>query len=724
MSADQIRNRTVGCRMTESEYEKLAAVAEQDGQTLGEWCREVLLERAEGRKLSVIEETALAETLALRHATVIISQHDIIPRPGFPLARERRAGAQVRVANLAFRIENGRWGGGPRSPVFGNVPRGLGYDGDGKRAEKVGSEIYWYGLGSEPLMETDWSGNLENEYVFLGGKRMARRDASGSTVDITATSDGTDTDYTLSTSYTYNSPFTSPAFTSSTSGATLTGGENTTNPENGTGAYHFTLVHDAFGNVTNAQDSANGNWNYAYDRLNRLCASNDGGASPLGCGSNNTTGALAYNYVYDRYGNRTQANLTAGASGWPISLSFDADNHVTTSPYAYDAAGDTTSDGNCSYTYNGEQRMASATCLSSGTTDYVYDAAGQRVAKMVGSTITEQDVYNLAGQVILRYNGTGSWTEGEVWAGGAHLAIYANGQTYFPVTDQVGTERARFASTGGIVETCTSGPFGEGPSCSGTDSSPYLFGKLERDSESGDDHAQHRDYNSTPGRWLTPDPAGTKVVSLTDPQTWNLYEYSHDNPVTDNDPSGLGGGCGAMQATSDGPGSPCPGPGWVGQNAGAQYQLSQKGLEFIEKEEGGFYSHIYDASGKRHLGDWTIGYGHRVLHPRDFSKGITKAQGVALLKQDVATAVAAVNRYATATLSQNQVDALVSFTFNLGSTAFQNSTLRARVVEGETVREHDFTVYHYSRGQPVQGLLNRRIAEYDLFSNGDYGGGP
>ena len=53
------------------------------------------------------------------------------------------------------------------------------YDGDGKRVEKVGSEIYWYGLGSEPLMETDWSGNLENEYVFLGGKRIARRDASG-----------------------------------------------------------------------------------------------------------------------------------------------------------------------------------------------------------------------------------------------------------------------------------------------------------------------------------------------------------------------------------------------------------------------------------------------------------------------------------------------------------------------------------------------------------------
>ena len=48
MPADQIRNRTVGCKMTDSEYERLSAVVESEGMTLGEWCREVLLERADG----------------------------------------------------------------------------------------------------------------------------------------------------------------------------------------------------------------------------------------------------------------------------------------------------------------------------------------------------------------------------------------------------------------------------------------------------------------------------------------------------------------------------------------------------------------------------------------------------------------------------------------------------------------------------------------------------
>src|SRR5277367_1104836 len=66
MPADQIRNRTVGCKMSDSEYERLSAVVESEGMTLGEWCREVLLERADGRKPSVIEETLLAEVLALR----------------------------------------------------------------------------------------------------------------------------------------------------------------------------------------------------------------------------------------------------------------------------------------------------------------------------------------------------------------------------------------------------------------------------------------------------------------------------------------------------------------------------------------------------------------------------------------------------------------------------------------------------------------------------------
>ncbi|MGA7848343.1 MAG: RHS repeat-associated core domain-containing protein [Terriglobales bacterium] len=54
------------------------------------------------------------------------------------------------------------------------------YDGDGRRAAKVGSKLYWYGSGGEILSETDAAGNTLNEYVFFGGKRVAVVPASGS----------------------------------------------------------------------------------------------------------------------------------------------------------------------------------------------------------------------------------------------------------------------------------------------------------------------------------------------------------------------------------------------------------------------------------------------------------------------------------------------------------------------------------------------------------------
>jgi hypothetical protein len=66
---DQLRNRTVGSKVTDREYEQLAAIAEREGVTVGEWCREVLLARvnaAQGVVATAAEQTLLAEVVALR----------------------------------------------------------------------------------------------------------------------------------------------------------------------------------------------------------------------------------------------------------------------------------------------------------------------------------------------------------------------------------------------------------------------------------------------------------------------------------------------------------------------------------------------------------------------------------------------------------------------------------------------------------------------------------
>jgi RHS repeat-associated protein len=52
------------------------------------------------------------------------------------------------------------------------------YDGDGLRVKKSSGTLYWSG----GVAESDASGNLTSEYVFFGGKRVARRDVSTGTV--------------------------------------------------------------------------------------------------------------------------------------------------------------------------------------------------------------------------------------------------------------------------------------------------------------------------------------------------------------------------------------------------------------------------------------------------------------------------------------------------------------------------------------------------------------
>jgi RHS repeat-associated protein len=53
------------------------------------------------------------------------------------------------------------------------------YDGDRKRVEKSNGTLYWYDPSGNILEETDLSGNLLHDYIYFGGKRIARQDGSG-----------------------------------------------------------------------------------------------------------------------------------------------------------------------------------------------------------------------------------------------------------------------------------------------------------------------------------------------------------------------------------------------------------------------------------------------------------------------------------------------------------------------------------------------------------------
>ncbi len=55
------------------------------------------------------------------------------------------------------------------------------YDGDGHRVKKTtGNKLYWYSTSGEVLAETAGDGSNPTEYIFFGGRRIARRSSSGS----------------------------------------------------------------------------------------------------------------------------------------------------------------------------------------------------------------------------------------------------------------------------------------------------------------------------------------------------------------------------------------------------------------------------------------------------------------------------------------------------------------------------------------------------------------
>lgn len=119
-------------------------------------------------------------------------------------------------------------------------------------------------------------------------------------------------------------------------------------------------------------------------------------------------------------------------------------------------------------------------------------------------------------------------------------------------------------------------------------------------------------------------------------------------------------------------------------------------------------------------GIWTICVGH--------TKGVyqgmkaTRDQCDVWLKEDLKIAERAVQRFVTYPISQNQYDALVIFTFNVGVEAFRTSTLLRKLNAGDIIgASNEFPRWNKERDPKTKqhrvskGLTNRRKAEQQLF---------
>lgn len=138
-------------------------------------------------------------------------------------------------------------------------------------------------------------------------------------------------------------------------------------------------------------------------------------------------------------------------------------------------------------------------------------------------------------------------------------------------------------------------------------------------------------------------------------------------------------------------------------------KISNNGIDLIKQFEGCRLTAYQDS-----VGVWTIGYGHTKGVKNGDS--ITQAQADAFLRDDVQVAESDVTRLVKVTLSQNQFDALVSFTYNLGVRSLSTSTLLRKLNAGDTKGAADeFLRWNKAGGKVLNGLTRRREAEQSLF---------
>lgn len=164
--------------------------------------------------------------------------------------------------------------------------------------------------------------------------------------------------------------------------------------------------------------------------------------------------------------------------------------------------------------------------------------------------------------------------------------------------------------------------------------------------------------------------------------------------------------------------------------AAGSYQMSDKGMDLLRSIEELRLQPYDDQTGKE-ISAWvtgaTIGYGHLISRNEwdTYKNGLDIMEAKALFEQDLLPYVQTVNTEVTSGISQNQFDALVILTFNIGRNAFKSSSVLKMINDpsantGYTNLEAAWKAWNKSQGKKMQGLVNRRNAEWDIYSMNIY----
>jgi RHS repeat-associated protein len=254
-------------------------------------------------------------------------------------------------------------------------------------------------------------------------------------------------------------------------------------------------------------------------------------------------------YSYDRWGNRTKL-IHSDAGGTTVQnvaietyegkVTNRIANVNTTTVYDYDAAGNVISDGVYTYKYDGANRLRRVLVAGVDHAVYKYDAANRRVKQVIDTPAPNPDqvIYSLweGMHVVGEYKevGTSLVLDAEyVFLGDRMIRAERNGVSYVH-PDRLST-RLLTSTSGDIAGTQAHRPFGEEDVTTGTVTDKHRFTNYERDSTGGD-YAVNRQFASSQGRFFQVDPIPGSVGN---PQSFNAFAYSLNDPVNLIDPLGL-----------------------------------------------------------------------------------------------------------------------------------------------------------------------------------------
>ena len=323
------------------------------------------------------------------------------------------------------------------------------------------------------------------------------------------------------------------------------------------GLFSVACLYDGRGLLTKVEDSLTGSWvRFGYSAAGELVeVTRSNGISTLyerdGAGqisriSDGVAGDASIAtqiFARNEEGEVTLAE-TEGALdpadslfGSTESFSYDAANRVTSDGFSFDERGRCTASPSHSFEWDGAGRA-----ISVDGREFAYNGLSDPVSiEAAGKTVHLHRNYALMGTAVAAESesGQGSYKRFYVWSPDGTLlySMTPGGEVSFYHSDLTGSTLFLSGKGGGVEDRYAYSPHGALLKHEGSSDQPYTFcGRFGVRALATDLYLMgERIYDSSAGRFLSPDPSG---INLSDPRSLNLYQYAAQDPVNTVDPFG------------------------------------------------------------------------------------------------------------------------------------------------------------------------------------------